>query len=179
LNPGVEPGFRTRVSSLAITAAAVIAMLVPAVRLMAPYATCLSVGGPWVPEPDAARFVIHNQLKGRMLTWFDWGEYAIWHFGPGLRVSMDGRRETVYSDAMIQAHRRFYAADDTALPFLDTLNPDYIWVPVRLPIARRLSDAGWTPVFQGPISIVVARRGAGPFQTVAYAAPARRCFPGP
>ena len=28
---------------------------------------------------------------------FDWGEYVIWHLGPQVRVSVDGRRETVYA----------------------------------------------------------------------------------
>jgi hypothetical protein len=30
---------------------------------------------------------------------FNWGEYVLWHAGPRVKVSMDGRRETVYSDA--------------------------------------------------------------------------------
>ena len=114
-----------------------------------------------------------------MLTWFDWGEYAIWHFGPAMQVSMDGRRETVYSDETIQAHRRFYAADATALPYLQALNPDYIWVPNRIPIAHRLAETSWTRVFQGSISSVFARSGGAPFQQVAEPVIPRRCFPGP
>jgi hypothetical protein len=30
---------------------------------------------------------------------FNWGEYVLWHAGPRVKVSVDGRRETVYSDA--------------------------------------------------------------------------------
>jgi hypothetical protein len=114
-----------------------------------------------------------------MLTWFDWGEYAIWHFGPRLRVSMDGRRETVYTDATIQAHRRFYAGDDTAMSYLHSLDPDFIWLPKRLPVTARIASEGWTPVFTGPISVVFARAGAGPFQPVGNSSAAVRCFPGP
>jgi hypothetical protein len=171
----VTPGL----GAVAITVAAIGAMLVPAAPLISRYASCLPVDGPWVPDPDAARFIALNRLTGRLVTWFDWGEYAIWHFGPDLRVSMDGRRETVYSEQTIQAHRRFYAADDTAFPYLRVLNPDYIWVPQRLPIAARLADAGWATVFSGPISVVFARPGAGPFQQVAMASTGMRCFPGP
>jgi hypothetical protein len=36
-------------------------------------------------------------LEGRLLVDFDWGEYVIWHLGPRIQVSVDGRRETVYS----------------------------------------------------------------------------------
>ena len=114
-----------------------------------------------------------------MLTWYDWGEYVIWHFGPGLQVSMDGRRETVYSDGTIQAHRRFYAGDGTARQFLQQLHPDYIWVPQRLPIAHQLAASEWIPVFSGQVSVVFARRGAGPFQQVSPLGSAARCFPGP
>ena len=168
---------------IAITIVTVVAMLVPAWRIIGPYATCLTIAGPWVPEADAGRFIRHNQLKGRMLTWFDWGEYAIWHFGPDLQVSMDGRRETVYTDATIQAHRRFYAADETALDYLRSLNPDYIWLPKRLPMTDRLTGAGWTAIFTGPVSVVFARAGAGPFEYPEGAprtpSTTVRCFPGP
>ncbi len=164
---------------LAITVVTVAAMLVPAARIIGPYATCLTIAGPWVPEPDAARFIQLNRLKGRMLTWFDWGEYAIWHFGPDLRVSMDGRRETVYSESTIQAHRRFYAADETALPYLDALDPDYLWLPKHLPVNGKLASAGWAPVFSGSVSVVYARVGAGPFQQVGDSGSGMRCFPGP
>jgi hypothetical protein len=37
-------------------------------------------------------------VHANMAVPFDWGEYVIWHLGPNVKVSMDGRRETVYSD---------------------------------------------------------------------------------
>jgi hypothetical protein len=114
-----------------------------------------------------------------MLTWFDWGEYAIWHFGPQLQVSMDGRRETIYTDDTIQAHRRFYAADETAMGYLRTLNPDFIWLPTHLPVVDRLSAAGWAAIFRSPVSTVFGRAGAGTFQQVLTPFTATRCFPGP
>ena len=164
---------------IVITVTAVAAMLVPAAKVIGPYATCLTIGGGWAPDEASGRFILHNRLKGRMLTWFDWGQYAIWHFGPELQVSVDGRRETVYTDGTIQAHRRFYAADETASSYLRALNPDFIWLPTRLPITRTLAQAGWQPVFNGPVSVVFARPGAGPFEQVANARAGMRCFPGP
>jgi hypothetical protein len=169
----------TTIGMVVITVFTVAVMIVPAARLIGPYATCLSIGGPWVPEPEAGRFITLNQLKGRLLTWFDWGEYAIWHFGPDLRVSIDGRRETVYSDRTIQAHRRFYAGDETATAYLRALDPDYIWLPRRVPIAGRLAEQGWVAVFTGATSIVFAHVGAGPFQQPGPASIGMRCFPGP
>jgi hypothetical protein len=164
---------------LVITVIAVAAMLVPAAKIIAPYATCLTIAGGWVPDEEAGRFILHNRLKGRMLTWFDWGEYAIWHFGPDLQVSMDGRRETVYTEGTIQAHRRFYAADATAASYLRALNPDFIWLPKRLPVTDTLRAAGWMAAFDGAVSVVLARAGAGPFEKAAASRGGMRCFPGP
>ena len=60
------------------------------------------------PEPDVTSFVRLNNLRGRMITWFDWGEYAIWHFSPAIQVSLDGRRETAYSANVVRSHLEFY-----------------------------------------------------------------------
>ena len=37
--------------------------------------------------------------RANVAVHFNWGEYVMWHAGPRVKVSMDGRRETVYSDA--------------------------------------------------------------------------------
>jgi amino acid transporter len=177
--PVERPTAVPRAGILAITLATVAVMLVPAAPLIGKYATCLSIGGAWAPDEEAARFIRLNRLEGRMLTWFDWGEYAIWHFGPALQVSMDGRRETVYTDDTIQAHWRFYAGETTGA-YVSALQPDYIWLPTRLPVTDQLAAEGWVAVFQGAESVVFARQGAGPFQAprAASALNGTRCFPG-
>ncbi|HUR20822.1 MAG TPA: hypothetical protein VMZ90_08455 [Vicinamibacterales bacterium] len=176
--PTAEPT-QPALGIIVITVIAVAAMLVPAAKIIGPYATCLTIAGAWVPDEQAGRFILQNRLRGRMLTWFDWGEYAIWHFGPDLQVSMDGRRETVYTEGTIRAHRQFYAADETASSYLRALNPDYIWLPRHLAITATLESAGWTAAFDGPVSVVLARAGAGPFEQVAKPGGGMRCFPGP
>ncbi|MGH9387172.1 MAG: hypothetical protein ACRD2N_23120 [Vicinamibacterales bacterium] len=166
---------------VAVTVIGVLGMLVPVARFVAPYSTCLPIGGAWAPDSQGARFISENRLTGRMLTWFDWGEYVIWHFGPALRVSMDGRRETVYSDATIQAHRRFYEGDATAIPYLRQLTPDFLWLPSSLAVARQMESAGWSPLFAGLASTIWSRSlTRAPSQSSER--PARselRCFPGP
>jgi hypothetical protein len=154
-------------------------MLVPAAPLVTKYSTCLMLDDAWLPEPEAAQFVRTNRLRGRMLTFFDWGQYAIWHLAPDVKVSMDGRRETIYSDEMIWGHWRFYAAESTAIPFVQALNPDYVWVPQRRPIAQALPAHGWTPVFRGPVSVIFARDASQSFQQVDALPRGTRCFPGP
>lgn len=164
---------------MVISAVVALVALVPVGRIMAPYASCLTIQGGWVPDRDAAMFIDANQLQGRMLTWFDWGEYAIWHYGPGLQVSMDGRRETVFTERAIQAHRRFYAGEDAGGALLQGLNPDYIWLPTRLPVVGRLRGDGWTAIFDGPASVVFTRHRDRTFQPASTPMASARCFPGP
>ena len=122
-----------------------------------------------------------------MLNWFDWGEYIIWQFGPDLKVSIDGRRETLYSDAQLASHYRFYrnesdAVGSPAVGFPESLHADYIWLPRRFPVVDALRQQGWETAFEGPVSILFSRRAG---LRLAAADPrfprlsSPRCFPGP
>ena len=139
--------------------------------------TCVLMNVPWMPEREAAAFIRDNHLQGRLLAWFNWGQYAIWHFGPALEVSLDGRRETVYSDAYVRDHLRLYYDPASETGFLERLNADYAWLPTALPLTSGLEKMGWHRVYAGPVSVVLARSGR------AFTSPApvegRACFPGP
>ena len=41
-------------------------------------------------------------VRGNMAVYFDWGQYVIWRLGPRIKVSYDGRRETVYPESLRQ-----------------------------------------------------------------------------
>jgi hypothetical protein len=63
-----------------------------------------------IPIPEtypvqAVDLLKRSGVTGNMATGFNWGEYVIWHLGPEVRVSIDGRRETVYSN---DAYRKAY-----------------------------------------------------------------------
>src|SRR4029077_7525683 len=82
-----------------------------------PQIACIEVHGASMPEPQAMQFIRDRQLRGRMITFFDWGQYAIWYLPPGLRISMDGRRETVYTAATIDAHFDLYEGFPAGLAY--------------------------------------------------------------
>jgi hypothetical protein len=96
---------------------------------------------------------------------------------------MDGRRETVYSDAMISAHLRFYAASEDGIAFAHALGADYAWLPVQSAAAAALAQRGWTRVFEGEQSAILVspqKAGDGPFvQPAPGRAAATRRFPDP
>jgi len=128
------------------------------------------------PEPDAIRFIQANNLRGRLLTWFDYGEYAIWYVGPGLRVSYDGRRETVYSDGVQKAHLRFYFSSADA-GYARAIRADYVWLPRLLPVIPALERDHWTEIYRGPRSVILARAPGDYIDPGEWRG--RRCFPGP
>ena len=140
----------------------------------------IQIGRPPMPEREASEFVQRAGLQGRVLVWFDWGEYVIWHFSPRLRVSIDGRRETVYSDELIASHMAFYLGDSKAVDLPTRIAADYIWVPKWIPVVTKLRDSGWAPIFEGPQSIIMARSGSDRHRlTLASADSEIRAFPGP
>ena len=55
----------------------------------------------------AITVLARSDASGNLLTSFGWGEYAIWHLGPRIRVSIDGRRETVYPEPVYRQNLRF------------------------------------------------------------------------
>ena len=165
-----------RAGGLAI--AALLVVSVPATRKTF---TCVGIHATW-PEPDAVDFMRERQMSGRIVTYFDWGEYAIWNVPAQLKVSMDGRRETVYSDRTIDGHLQLYRGTERGLAYLDGLQADYVWLPRRLPVVQTLQQRGWRAIYEGPNSVLLADRATTDGMTsapVTGSLPARRCFPGP
>jgi hypothetical protein len=141
----------------------------------------VTMDGSWLPEPEAAAYVSTHRLHGNMFTWFNYGEYAIWHFWPAIRVSIDGRRETVFTEELRAAHRRIYDNAPEALDDISRLNPDYVWLPVDLPVIKRLEAAGWVLLFRGRRSTILGHSGATMVAAAAAPIPISqsRAFPGP
>lgn len=173
---GAGPG-----RAAALVAATVAVMLFAGgLRVLAVNAACVRIDGRTTPEAGAVEFFRRHGSSGRLLVWFDWGQYALWHLAPDLRVSVDGRRETVYSAAVQDRHLRFFfdAPGGAALPA--ELSADYIWIPKDLPAAGRLRADGWTPVYADARSVIFSRAPAPvPSSPPPFAGDPRRCFPDP
>ena len=121
----------------------------------------IRVEGPWIPDRAAAMMLREARPGARVLTWFDWGEYALWQLSPaGIRVSMDGRRETVYSERVTSDHQRFYAGHSDMIDYPDRIGADHVWLPSHFPMVEPLMQNGWTKVIDTGQSIILARHGA-------------------
>jgi hypothetical protein len=89
---------------------------------------CVPIRGDWVPDLTVASALRASASAGRLVTSFAWGQYAIWHFGPSLRVSFDGRLETVYSEEADLLQYRIERGEPEGLEFLARVRPEYIWL---------------------------------------------------
>lgn len=146
------------------------ASLAPAARAF----DCIPMRGAWIPDLRTAPYL--HGATGRLLTTFDWGEYAIWHFGPGLKVSIDGRRETVYSDSVVQWHRAFERGEPTAQKIVAELAPDYVWLRSSRTAAKHWLVANGYRLDADTDASFLAVRHDLPAATPA-AQPMAACFP--
>jgi hypothetical protein len=141
---------------------------------------CLQDTERWAVPAGDATFLRETLPAGRLLTWFNWGQYAMWHLGPAVKVSFDGRRETVYSQRFIEEHMNLYAAGPDWRATFDRLAPDLVWLPPSAPLADRLRANGWYLVRRTPGSVVLARVPLEtPERPPAGSVSAGRCFPAP
>lgn len=137
-----------------------------------------------LPEAEAVTVLNQQPVGTRVIVWFTWGEYAIWHLSPRMQVSIDGRRETVYSDAVATRHFDFFFDRRGGATLPGDLRADYIWVPRVLPaVARLRADSNWTVIYEGDQSVIFQRSGLSPYRqstpVVAPASTTLRLFPGP
>jgi hypothetical protein len=142
-------------------------------------AACPVVETPSAPDMPALAALAEARRSGRMVTAFDWGQAALASVGPALKVSVDGRRETVYTPATLQAQYQMQLGTDDGLRTLETLSPDYVWLP--LPDARRTRDwlvqHGYRIDVETSRSFVASRASLRPI-TPAADVMVSPCFPG-
>jgi hypothetical protein len=129
-------------------------------------------------RPDAA---VISALKlappGRLVLLFQWGEYALWHVGPAIRVSMDGRRETVYSDRRVQEHDAILAGSPDGLQTLELWRPEYVWLPASSAATRRWLVANGYRVDVESVESFLAVREDVPHLIAPRPASESDCFP--
>jgi hypothetical protein len=182
-NPANAPSSSTSITATRAQAAAIagiaVAGIAAALFFTGRNLRCITMDEPWLPEPEAAQFIQQQRLQGNLLVWFDWGEYAIWHFSPHLRVSMDGRRETVYSPEMQDAHTRFYYDLPSGSELPDRIGADHIWMPKNFPIMSKLIAQGWHLTHEGLVSAVLSKTPVPLVRSDRAPETIRRCFPGP
>jgi hypothetical protein len=165
----------------AVRAAALLIFAIPVVTVIAavraPVAAafrCIPIQDAWAPDREAAACL--EGLHGRLWVAFDWGEYVIWHFGPQLQVSIDGRRETVYTDDIIRWHRAFDLGESWARARFLAAKPEYVWLRNdRLDVREWLASHGYRVDARTTLSFIAVRADLPPLERPTHTMPA--CFP--
>ncbi len=81
-----------------------------------------------------------SRVAANLAVDFDWGEYVIWQVGPRVKVSVDGRRETVYSDAAYDENVQFTNGAGEWDRLLTRHPTDLALVSTRTPVFALLSQ---------------------------------------
>ena len=125
---------------------------------------------PFFPD-KAVSLLRESKVSGNLATEFNWGEYVIWHLAPGIKVSIDGRRETVYPDEIYQANLSFQYGISDWDSLIDNHETDLALVQ-RYQAASNLMKmkSGWVLVYEDSTSSLFAAQDWAQLDTLMQAA---------
>lgn len=130
----------------------------------------------------AVRALSEAGMSGNALVPFNWGEFSIWHLGPELQVSVDGRRETIYSERVLRANLDFFAGRGDWDQILDWAPIDVILIPTRSPVRNLMNrDSAWAVEYQDDLATVMVPTESDLVLSVDPSLPidgSGACFPG-
>ena len=171
----VQAGARART----VADAALLAIGIAASLAMGAIPRCVAIEGLADPDVAAAEALKASGGRGRLITWFNWGEYAIWHLSPNFKVSIDGRRETVYSMRTLQEQYDIAFGRQEGFQALERLKPEYVWLSHEFsrPTAEWLRRHEYRIDIDTPQSFVAVRADL-PRVSATPVVPTS-CFPGP
>ncbi len=104
----------------------------------------------------AIEFMKAHRLTGNTITFFDWGQQVLWEL-PDNPVSFDGRLDTVYPVAVMDAHWRLYAGQDPG-PALDLARAEVALLPTGGEAYPWLKRRGWKVAYCDALATVLTRQ---------------------
>ena len=153
--------------------AVALAIAVVFLGLAVPYFSCVRINSSFVSFPTRATALMKAaKVEGNLATFFDWGEYLIWHLAPAVRVSIDGRRETVYSPESYRRNMQFLYGIGEWDAILDDARTNMALIGRDQPTYNLMRlKPGWTLVYEDSISAIFARQDSAQAAAIFQAAP--------
>jgi hypothetical protein len=100
-------------------------------------------------------------VTGNLAVEFNWGEYVIWHLGPRVKVSVDGRRETVYSDKVYRENLDWMLGEGAWERLLERPETEMALVDKARPVYGLMREKeGWVTAYEDEAAALFVREGA-------------------
>jgi hypothetical protein len=100
-------------------------------------------------------------VEGNAAVEFNWGEYVLWRLGPEVKVSVDGRRETVYADEIYRENLDFMFGEGDWARLVDRPETNLALVDRERPVYGRMKGkTGWTLAYEDPVAALFVRDGS-------------------
>ena len=130
----------------------------------------------------AVAFMRSHGLRGNILDEFGWGEYLIWHLEPGSKVFIDGRYDSVYSEAIVNQYLDLDLGHPDGLEVLRAYPNDLVLLSLKAPgVSLMKSAPGWKLVYHDAGAVLFARANSAvaqlPGVPVAGGLPREAFFP--
>ena len=112
----------------------------------------------------AVDFLRLNGLQGNLALPYNWGEYVLWELYPKVKVSFDGRYETVYPPSVATDNFNFMYGRGDWRRLLRDYPTQMVLVDKTYPMARLMErEPGWTAVYDDPRSALYlpTEKGSG------------------
>jgi hypothetical protein len=179
-SPSTGPSQRRLPPAVAVVGAVVL------LGLAVPHFSCVRITPSFVAFPVRATALMKSaKVEGNLATFFDWGEYLIWHLAPGVRVSIDGRRETVYPPESYRRNMQFMYGIGEWDAIIDDPGTDLALIGRDQPSYNLMRlKPGWILVYEDSISAIFARQDSPQAAAILKAVPsdlpadgAGLCFP--
>jgi len=107
----------------------------------------------------AVALLKQSGVSGNLAVHFTWGEYAIWHLSPRIKVSVDGRRETVYSDEIRRENLNFRLGKGDWDALLRKHETHLALVRKKFPVFNLMQlHPDWLLVYDDPVSALFVPR---------------------
>jgi hypothetical protein len=111
---------------------------------------------PFFPDKSVA-LLKESKVQGNLAVEFNWGEYVIWHLGPGVQISEDGRRETVYSDEIYKTNFSFFNGINDWHALIDDYATNMALITRNGPAYNLMeSKSGWELIYEDSTSALFA-----------------------
>jgi hypothetical protein len=108
----------------------------------------------------AVALLKQSGLRANAAVPFEWGEYVLWHLAPDVKVSIDGRRETVYSDEIYRQSLDFQRGTGRWDALLRNAPTDLVLTPIESPTAHLLGRTdGWLALYRDTCCMIFVRVG--------------------